>query len=132
MAVIFPDIEIIVVSYLADALTGTPFASAHVATKRWEPTVDDADQPAFQVVVAGNYRAESNFVLKAANLVIDCYAADYGDANTLGLLVESVIRDVVGDPIKQATVLLGPVRRANQGVEELRSIEVELLVKGDN
>lgn len=129
MAVIFPDIEKVVVAYLASALSATAYSGTRVATKRAQP---DQAQPSRQVIINAAYNAERDFVLKSATLTIDVYADDYASASELALLIESLIRGIVGSPIMQATVLLGPVRRSDDTKQELRSIDVALVVKGSN
>lgn len=130
MAVTFPDVEKTIVAYLKASLTTTDFASAHVGVKRAEP--DTKPYPTEQVVVNVAFGSERDFVVKNATLVLDCYSTDYGRASTLGLLVESIIRGIVGTQIKSASVIMGPVRRVDDTKEELRSIDVQLVIKGSN
>ena len=130
MAVTFPDIEKTVVGYLKTSLATTDFATAHVGVKRAEP--DTKPYPTEQVVVNVAFGSERDFVVKSATLTLDCYSMDYAKASTLGLLVESVIRGIVGTQIKSASVAMGPVRRTDETKEELRSIDVQLVVKGSN
>jgi hypothetical protein len=127
MAVQFPDIEITVVSFLNSALTGSAYAGTRVATKKALP---DETQPAKQIVVNAAYNAEENFVLKRASLTIDVWADDYATASGLALWVEAKIRDLAGDPVKQVTVRLGPVRGSDDSKQEHRMLDVELLIKG--
>lgn len=129
MAVIFPDVESVVVSYFNAQLVGSAYAGTRVATKKNLP---DEVAPASQIVVTVNYSAEQNFVLKEASLMLEIYADDYGTATNLALWVESKIRDIVGTKIKQATVLLGPVRGSDDTRQEKRMLDVLLLVKGSN
>lgn len=124
MAVIFPNIEAVIVGYLNGVLP-----DVYVSVKKPAP---DAVQPDQQVIINAAYQSEQNFVTKIVSLTIDVYAADYLDASNLALVVESKIRDSVGDVIKRAEVLLGPVRTTEQGEMERRSLDVELTVKGEN
>lgn len=124
MAVIFPNIEAVVVAYLKSVLS-----NVYVSVKKPAP---DATQPDRQVIIMGAYQGESNRVLKTASLTIDVYATDYIEATNLALLVESKIRDCTGNVIKRAEVLMGPVRTTEAGEMERRSLDVELTVKGDN
>lgn len=130
MAVTFPDIEATVVAYLKTALAGTAHSGAWVATRR--AAADEAPYPTEQVIVNAYYGPESDFVLRNATLVLDCYAGDDLTATSLSLLVESLIRGVAGTQIKRVIVALGPVRRVDETKEELRSIDVQLVVKGTN
>jgi len=125
MAVLFPDVEVALVTYLKSALPNDVF----VATKK---PAADASNPAKQVIINAAYNAEREFVTKVVSLTVDVYADTYANANQLGLLVESKIRDCVGDTIKRARVLLGPVRTAEPSDMEKRSLDVELIVKGGN
>lgn len=125
MAVLFPDVEKTVVAYLKANLPNGTF----VATKKPAP---DAQQPEKQVIVSVAYNGENQQVLKYASLTLEVFADTYSDASALGLLVESKIRGIADDPIKKATVMLGPVRVAEDSEKERRMIDVELIVKGEN
>lgn len=127
MAVLFPDVEKTVVSFLNAQLSGSDYAGTRVATKKALP---DEVQPSSQIVVTVAYSAEQNYVLKSATLMLEVYADDYATASGLALWVESKIRGIVGDPIKQAEVVLGPVRGADDTHQEKRMLDVQLLVKG--
>lgn len=127
--VIFPDIETTIVAYLKNALTSAGESSVRVATKKSQP---DQNLPPEQVVVIGSYELEVEYVTKSATLTIEVYANDYARANHLGLLVESLIRGVVGNEIRRVRVRLGPVRTTDEGDQERRSIDVELIVKGSD
>lgn len=128
MAVLFPDIEKTVVSFIKGQLVGSAYAGARVATKKNLP---DEATPSMQVVVTVAYDAELSYVLKTASLTLDVYADDYATASGLALWLESKIRLLAGDPVKQVTVRLGPVRGADDTRQEVRMIDVELLVKGN-
>lgn len=130
MAVIFPDIEKTLVSYFTSAFAaiGSELTSGiRVGTKKAQP--DDA-QPVKEVVLIVAYNNEENYVIKNATLTIEVYASDYATANTLSLLVESLIRSAVGEEIKQVTVTLGPVRIGEEGPYEKRYLDVSLVIKG--
>lgn len=132
MTVIHPDIEKIVVEFLSEQFTqlDTDLTSGvRVATKKSPP---DAPQPSKQVIVTGSYNTSLEGPLRAASLVLDVWADDYATASDLALLVAAVIVQVIGDPVKRAVVTLGPVRLAEEGPQELRSMSVDLVVKGAN
>lgn len=131
MAVIYPDIEKVLVTYFNEALdaVGSELTSGvRVATKHSQP---DEATPAKQIVLIvafnGEYEAP---VTKTASLTIDVYADDYATASSLSLLVESLVRGCVGNDIKRASVRLGPVRTTEESMQERRSLDVELVVKG--
>lgn len=130
MAIIYPDIEKIVVSFLKnelDSLSDPLAADVRVATKKAAP---DEVQPAKQVVIVGSYNSTLDGPLKAASLVVDVYAADYETASSLALLVAALIVECIGDPIKRAVVVVGPVRLTDETPDEKRSLSVDLTVKG--
>jgi hypothetical protein len=132
MAVIFPDVEVTLVTYLNSALVGigsTLANNVRVATKKAQP---DETQPAKQIVVTAAYNGEVNYVTKIASVTLEVYATDYGTASNLGLLVESLIRGSTGDQIKRVTVRLGPVRQLEESDYEKRSIDAEIIVKGSD
>lgn len=125
MAVIFPDIEKVLVSYFNTALAGQ---NVRVGTIHSQP---DENTPAKQVVINTAYGVETEQkVTKEATVTLDIYADTYSDANALGLLVEALIRDSVGQDIKRVEVRLGPVRTTEQSEQERRSIDVSLIIKG--
>jgi hypothetical protein len=127
MAVLFPDIEKTVVAFIKAQIVGTAFASTRVATKKNFP---DEIAPQTQIVVNVSYNEELNFVLKTASLTLEVFADDYATASSLGLWLESRIRLLAGDLVKQVIVRLGPVRMSDETRQEVRMIDVELLVKG--
>lgn len=130
MSVIFPDIEKIIIAYL-----NTRFASigselstgVRVAVSKTPP---DEVQPSKEIVITAAYANEVNFVTKNASVTIEVYASDYSVASDLALLVEAVIRDVVGDHVKAAEVSIGPTRIIEKGTQEKRYLDVSLVVKG--
>lgn len=127
MAVQFPDIEKTIVTFLNTQLNSSAYAGTRVATKKALP---DETQPTKQIVVTVAYNQEENYVTKVATCVLDVWADDYATASGLALWVEAKIRDVVGDQVKKAEVILGPVRGADDSKQEHRMLDVQLLVKG--
>lgn len=129
---IFPDIEKVLVAYFKQALDdyGTELASnVRVATKYSQP---DEDTPAKQVVIVGAYNNETNArVTRTGSVTIDVYADDYATASELALLVEALVRNCMGNEIKMAEVRLGPVRTTEQGMQERRSLDVGIVIKGN-
>lgn len=128
MAVLFPDVEKTVVSFISAQLVGSAYAGTRVATKKNLP---DETAPSKQIVVTVAYNEELTYVLKRASLTLEVFADDYSTASGLALWLESKIRLLAGDPVKQVTVRLGPVRGADDTRQEVRMIDVELLVKGN-
>lgn len=127
MAVLFPDIEKTIVSFINTQLVGSAYAGTRVATKKNLP---DEIAPQTQIVVTVAYNGEENYVLKTASLTLEVFADDYATASGLALWLESRIRLIANDPVKQVIVRLGPVRLSDETRQEVRMIDVELLVKG--
>jgi hypothetical protein len=128
--VIFPDVEVVLVSYFNSALAAlaTPLSNGvRVGTKKAQP---DQAQPAKEIVINVGYNEEVEYVTKVATVTLEVYANDYGTASQLGLLTEALIRNATGSTIKKVEVRLGPVRTTEEGQQERRSIDVELVVKG--
>ena len=100
-----------------------------VGTKKAQP---DETQPTKEVVITVAYNAEQDYVRKLASATIEIYADTYANANSLALLVESLVRGCVGEEIKMAEVRIGPVRLAEEGTQEKRYLDVGLIVKGSD
>ena len=130
---IFPDIEKALVAYFDQALAAldTELATdVRVATKHSQP---DEETPAKQIVIFGNYNAETMArVTREGTVTIDVYADDYATASALGLLTEALVRECTGSEIKKAEVRLGPVRTTEEGAQERRSLDVFVIIKGTN
>lgn len=126
MAVIFPDIEPILVAHLKTELVDAGYDDVYVATKRAQPD----DEQSLQVIVNASYQGTVERVLREGSAVIEVFSTDYEDANQVALTVGAVLDSVVGDPIKMVEVSLGPVRLADDGPFERRSLSVDLMVKG--
>jgi hypothetical protein len=128
MSVIFPDLEKHLVSYLQTALTSRGEV-VHVGTIKTPP---GATQPTKEVVLTGSYGQTLDEVRRDASLVIEVYANTYESASSLALLVSALIVRCPGELVKRAVVTLGPVRLGDEGPQEVRSITVDLIVKGTN
>lgn len=130
MAVIFPDLELLLVSYFNTALAaqGTALATdVRVGTKHTQP---DEELPAKQIVIQASYNGETvDRVTQLGSAVIDVYADDYGTASQLSLLVDALVRGCTGEHIKRATVRL-IARTSEEGMQERRSLDVEFIIKG--
>lgn len=129
---IFPDIEKVLVAYFQAALEdyGTDLASnVRVATKHSQP---DENTPDKQIVIVGAYNNETTArVTRVGTVTIDVYADDYGTASELALLVEALVRGCTGNEIKLAEVRLGPIRTSEEGMQERRSLDVAVIIKGN-
>jgi hypothetical protein len=127
MAVIFPDIEKTLVSYLSTQLPLHGATGVRVGTKKAQP---DEATPAKELVVTAAYNAEQDYVRKTASVTIEIYADTYANANALSLLVAALMPGCVGEEIKLAEVRLGPVRIGEDSTQEKRYLDVGLVVKG--
>jgi hypothetical protein len=127
MAVIFPDIEKTLVTYLNDVLPEHGATGVRVGTKKAQP---DQAQPGKEIVLTAAYNAEQDYVRKTASVTVEIYADTYANANALSLLVAALMPGCVGDEIKLAEVRLGPVRIGEDSTQEKRYLDVGLVVKG--
>ena len=126
--VIFPDVEKVLVAYFKSAYQSVG-QTVRVGTKKTPP---DKTQPAKELVISVAYGRENESVLKTCSVTLEVFASSNEDANTLGLLTESLVRNSVGSVIKKAEVLVGPVRVAEESTREKRYLDVSLVVKGTN
>lgn len=129
MAIVYPDIEKLLVSYLTNALDslGSDISSdVRVATRKAPP----GEPVSKEVVIIGGYTNNLDVVRQEASAVIDIYASDYETASSLGLLVAALIVEIPGDAIKKAAISLGPVRLMDESPLEKRSLTLDLIVKG--
>jgi len=127
VAVIFPDIEPLIVEFLNESLATATALEVRVGTKKLPP---EATVPDAEVVVVGNYSGTLDVIRQEATLTIDVYSADYATASDIGLLVGALIVQIPGEHIKRAVVTLGPVRLTDESPLEKRSLSVDLVVKG--
>lgn len=125
MAVIFPDVEKILVQHLKSVLPN----DVRVATKK---APADAAQPAKEIVIVGNYTGMLDDVRNEATVTVDVYATDYQTASDLARTVAALIVEPPTEHIKRSTVVIGPVRITDAAPAEKRSISVELVVRGSN
>lgn len=125
MAVIFPDVEAIIIPYLVDALS--TWGTVRVGTKKLPP---EAPEVGYEVVVLGNYDGTLDPVRARLSLTVDVYGIDYEQTSQLALLVAALITEAPSTFVKRATVILGPMRLEEPGVTEKRSMEAELIIKG--
>jgi hypothetical protein len=132
MAIIFPDVEAIVVAYLSEALEARTEAftdDVFVSTNKLQ---SNASEPDRQVIITGSYGRELDVIRKESTLTIDVFTKDYEEATNLSNMVAALINDCTGQYIKYVEVTLGPVRILEESTSEQRSISVDLVVKGEN
>ena len=128
---IFPDIEKTLVAYFKQALedSGSELAAdVRVATKHSQP---DETTPSKQLVIIAAYNQDTiDRVTKLASVTLEVYADDYATASSLAFLVEALARECTGPEIKRVETRLGPVRTNEEGQQERRSLDLEVIVKG--
>jgi hypothetical protein len=129
VAVIFPDVEKLLVAHLSDALDDHYSAGAvRVATKK--AAADFTPYPSAEVIVSAQYQGVRENVIQEASAVLDVYADNYADASELGLVVAALVVTVPRDQIKRAVVSVGPLRLAEDSAQEKRTLSVDFTVKG--
>jgi hypothetical protein len=131
MAVIFPDIERVLVAGIEEALAARSESYAqdvYVATIK--PAPDLVPYPERLVIVQSNGGAELDHVRKQERLGLTIWANTYADANALSRLVEALIKTLTGNYIKQVSIALSPVRVAESGIQECRYMTFEVITKG--
>jgi hypothetical protein len=124
--VIYPDIEKIIVSYLSNALTNIGETDVKVRINK------SKDNDIKEVIITGSYTSEISPVHKTASIVVDIYCPTHEEANTLSLIVDSLIRGATVEGIKKVDVVLGPVRTAEASQSQKRSMSVDLVVQASN
>lgn len=131
MAVIFPDVEKVLVAGISEALAGRAESYAqdvYVATIK--PASDVDPYPERMVIVRGDGGAELDHVRKLERIGISIWCDTYADANALSRLLEALIKTLTGNHIKQVSIALSPVRVAEQGIQECRYMTMEVVTKG--
>lgn len=130
MAVIFPDIEQLIVQFLNSELASLSdplAANVRVGTTKLPP---EFDTPEKEVVVVANYSGSLDKVRATATATVEVYSLDYETASSLALLIGALIVGIPGESVKRAVVTLGPVRLSDESPLEKRSLSVDLVVKG--
>ncbi|HLP97656.1 MAG TPA: hypothetical protein VK149_04345 [Sideroxyarcus sp.] len=129
MAIIFPDIEPVIVAHLVDRLADIddPIATdVRVGTIKLPP----GSEASKEVIVTASYGTTLQHMVREASAVIEVYADDYETASELALLVGAIITQIPHDPIKRAIVTVGPVRTTEEPPREKRTLSVDFTVKG--
>lgn len=129
MAIIFPDVEKLIVSYLRTALDERGMNDVRVGTIKTSP---GDNQPDAEVVITGAYTGSLDYLRGDATLTVEVYAGNYQDASELALIIGALVVEVPRDQVKRCVVSLGPVRTTEQGQQERRSLSVDLIVKGQD
>lgn len=131
MAVIFPDVEKVLVEAISTALAARtePVAEdVHVSTIK--PAPDFTPYPSKMVVVRGDGGPQLDWVRKLERVGITIWADTYAEASDLARLLEALLKEMTGDEIKLVTIVLSPVRVAEESPAECRYLTIEVTTKG--
>lgn len=124
--IIFSDIETVLVEHMKQKFNELNMDDIIVSVKK------SKQNGLKEVIITGNYNDEFTPVHRSASAVIDVYAPTYGEANSLSLIVEALIREATVGDIKKVEVVLGPTRTTELTESERRSISVDLIIKANN
>jgi hypothetical protein len=130
MAVIFPDLEQVLVAGLTSALEGRDEPEAqdvYVATIK---PADLSPYPERLVIVRADGGAELDHVRRQERVGVTVWCDTYSDANALSRLVEALLKGLTGVYIKQVSIALSAARVPEMGLQECRYITLEVITKG--
>ena len=128
---IFPDLEVLLVSRLSDALNQSGETVAEdvtVSVKKPAPNVTPYPAKIVTIRSDGGFDEERNIVRREA-VGVNVYAQDYKTANDLARLVEALLRGLTGGEIKLVEVTLSAVRVDNPAQEEQRFITASIVTQ---
>lgn len=129
--VIFPDLEKELVAGLTSALAARSESYAQgVKVCTIKPAPDVVPYPSRIVVIRGDGGPALDHVRKMERAGLTIWADTYEDASNLARLVEALVKNLVGEKIKNVNVALSPVRVAEEGPQECRYLTVEFITKG--
>lgn len=130
MNTIFPDLELALVDRIVEALaleTDPVAEDVFVSVKKPPPNLEPYPG---KIVTIRSQGASTTIpeLLRTEGLGVNIYAANYGDANTLARIVESVVRNCVGGTLKRIDATSAPTRVNNDGIEEQRYLTFNVVV----
>lgn len=128
---IFPDLEVLLVSRLSDALNQSGETVAEdvvVSVKKPAPNVTPYPSKIVTIRSDGGIQEERNIVRREA-VGVNVYCQDYRTANDLARLVEALLRGLVGGEIKLVEMSLSPVRVDNPAQEEQRFMTASIVTQ---
>jgi hypothetical protein len=138
---IFPDLELLVVARLQAALNDNPLTSnVRVSTKKPPATVKPYPLKIVTIRSDGASQIERG-LMREESLGVNVYvdtANAYADANQLAAIVEALLRNIAGGPIKLVENILSPTRVSNPGAnealqtEEQRFMTFNVVLKANN
>ena len=121
----YEDVEKELVEFFVDKLG----SDVSVSTKKLP--AEDPDSNSNQLVITVSPSADKTPVTKFFGLVLEIYAETYAEASTLSRSVEMFLRQApeFTKSIKRVDVTAGPLRLAEEGLQEKRSLAADLVVK---
>lgn len=129
MAVIFPDVEKLLVAHLTTALNAH-YGTGVVRVSTKKAPADLTPYPSREVVIMAQYQGVRENVIQEASAVLEVYANTYANASELGLVAAALVVTVPRTYIKRAVVTVGPMRLGEDSMQEKRTLSVEFTVKG--
>jgi hypothetical protein len=127
---IFPDLELILVDRVKDALALETDPSAEdvfVSVKKPPPNLSPYPGTIVTIRSQGS-STDIAGLLRTEGVGVNIYAQEYGAANTLARIVESVMRNIVGGTLKRIDAISAPTRVTNDGNEEQRYLTFNVIV----
>lgn len=129
MAVVFPDVEKLLVAHLQAALN-THYGSGVVRVATKKAPAETTPYPSREVVIAAQYQAVRENVLQEVTAVVDVYANTYANASDLALVTGALVVTISREYVKRAVVSVGPIRLLEDSTQEKRTLSVDITVKG--
>ena len=129
MAVVFPDVEKLLVAHLQTTLNAR-YGSGVVRVATKKAPAETSPYPSREVVVAAQYQGVRENVLQEVTAVVDIYANTYENASDLALVTGALVVTISRDYVKRAVVTVGPIRLLEDSTQEKRTLSVDLTVKG--
>lgn len=124
MSIIYSDLDATIIDYLKTNILSIPeWTNVLIGVKK------SLNDNANEIIVTSSYNGDITKVTRSASLVLEIYAHDFETANTLSLVVDSIIRNATVGDIKKVEVAIGPVRTTEASSAEKRSLSVDLVVQ---
>ena len=127
-AVVFPDIEAWLISYLRDLLSGR--SEPYAADVFVGHTVPDT-RAERMVIVRRDGGPRETVVTERARVGVQVWAGTEPDAADLAAMVRALVGASAGEgPVKRVPALTGPAAVADESDQPLRYLTAELTVRG--
>lgn len=129
MAIVFPDVEKLLVAHLQTALN-THYGSGVVRVATKKAPAETTPYPSREVIVSAQYQGVRENVIQEATAVLEVYANTYENASDLGLVTGALVVTISRQYVKRAVVSVGPIRLLEDSTQEKRTLSVDLTLKG--